>query len=647
MNDKIKRYQFYNRSRKERAIQFNARSSTLFFKVIPFLLHCNYPDLPGFIDDPDCKYGIYHFQPDRFLDSSLFRRYFPESTALSIKTPSPYASAPYIHSLKTIGSIGTIAQTAKSDCDYWVSVRYADLGEKGEELLTRKCRLISAWAKKKGFEAHFFLMDIEQTRENRFTSHAEEESAGSALKLLLKDELFRTHILVAGKMLLWWLIPPGLSHDAYLQHVRKLVADGLNMENYIDLGYLSGIPRAEIFGACLWQLNKALDSPFKSVIKFAYLELLLNKADTLPFFSSKIVRMVTFPELLPEGEPHLELTAIDPYLLLARDLVAFYQQTSAVYKDDNLIRECLFLKTLEGMKSQQKGPQLQRTMDLMSSWNLLPPHMEDFLHISTWGYNELLAAGVEVHNYLLSTYKRLRLLIAAAEQQGVEHTITQRDISVLGRKLFTFYENKPHKIEYIRSLSRDIMCQKAITFHITRSEGKISFYAFQGEQSSDSIRQNRELQIRRETNIITLIAWLVVNGILQKSTEIHLADNLLQIHLPDIQALADQLILQFPLINFSKITATELLKKERIIQALAVINFLKLPIRGEKELHSSIITVNNYGEHTIHHYTTLTQLKNAFRQLLTSHYVSRWNHNLEVFIPTQPEKYYIEEMIKK
>jgi adenylate cyclase class 1 len=647
LKEKIKRYQLYNRSRKVRAINFNAQSSTLFFKVIPFLLHCNYPDLPGFIDDPDCKYGIYRFLPDKFLDSNLFRRYFPSSSALSVKTPSPYARNPHIHSLKTIGSIGTVAQAAKSDCDYWVSVRHEELGEKGLELLDEKCRLISEWVKKYDLEVYFFLMDIDQTRENKFESSAEEESAGSALKLLLKDELFRTHILVAGKMLLWWLIPPGLSHDEYRHYVQRLVEFGLTMDNYIDLGYLSGIPRAEIFGACLWQLNKALDSPFKSVIKFAYLELLLNKADDLPLFSSKMLRMVTFPELLPEGETRLEITAIDPYLLLARDIVAFYQESAVVQKDDNLIRECLFLKTLEGMKSQQKTPHLKKTMALMESWNLLPEQMAKFLHIRNWRFNDLLASGVDVHNYLLSTYKRLRLLFATVEQEGLEHTITQRDISILGRKLFTFYETKEHKIEYIRSLSRDIMCQKAITFHITKYEGIMYFYAFQGEQTSDSIRVHLEQQIRRDSNIITLITWLVVNGILQKSSEIHLAKNLLHITLSEIQAVADKIIVNFPLINFSKIAAKDLLKKERIIRALAVVNFHKLPIRAEKELHSSVITVNNYGEHFIHHYTTSIQLKNEFRQLLTRHYVSRWNDNLEVFIPPQPEQYYIEEMLKK
>jgi len=647
LKQKINRYQAYNRHRKIKAINFNANTATIFFKVVPYLLHCNYPDLPGYIDNPKVPFGIYRFLPDKFLSTDTFRKFFPESTARCIKTSSPYARNPYIHSLKTIGSIGTIAQATKSDCDYWVSVRLEELGPHGLRLLQEKCRAIEQWALDLGVEIYFFLMDIDQTRFNHFDSSAEEESAGSALKLLLKDELFRSHILVAGKMLLWWLIPPGLSENEYVRYVKKLASSGLEMDSFIDLGYLSAIPKAEIFGACLWQLNKALDSPFKSVIKFAYLELLLrNKTDTLPLFSSKILRLVTFPKYLGEHEKPLSLPEIDPYLLLARDLVAFYQQNDSGKHDDDLIRDCLFLKALEGMKSQKRLKHHKKVMKLMANWDLLPKDMGRIQQIDSWNYHDLLASGTKVHNYLLATYKRLRWYFSTyGEETGV--TISQRDISILGRKLFSFYEKKQDKIEYIRSLSRDIMCQSDITFHITRYEGVIYFYAFQGKHGHESIKNHSELQIRRETDILTLLAWLVVNGILQKSTNLHLTKNFLAVNLTEIQLVADKIIAAFPLVKFSNIAAAELLERDTVTYALVIINFHKLPVHQEKELQSTIISQNNYGEFYCHHFHTITQLKNQFRQLLTKHFVSRWNNNLEVLIPPQPEQYYIEEMLKK
>ena len=157
------------------------------------------------------------------------------------------------------------------------------------------------------------------------------------------------YILVAGKMPLWWLIPPGLTEKEYRMYVDTLYKNKkINPNIFVDLGYLSDIPESEIFGACLWQMNKALDSPFKSVIKFAYLELLLRDKDkTLPLFSDKIKCLVTFPEKLTNGkEDKLDLVDIDPYLLLAKEIVAFYQQEKTEQKRDGLIRECLFFDNM-------------------------------------------------------------------------------------------------------------------------------------------------------------------------------------------------------------------------------------------------------------------------------------------------------------
>ncbi|MDH5297390.1 MAG: class I adenylate cyclase [Desulfobulbaceae bacterium] len=653
MKNRIEHYLAYNQERKNKAASFDAHKATLFFQVVPFLLHSNYPDLPGFVDDESCLCGIHLFNPEEALDHDQFKRYFPTSTALSTKTPSPYPKAPCIHSLKTIGSIGTIAQTDVSDCDYWISIRREELGARGIELLDQKCRGIEEWAMGRGTEVHFFLMDIDETRENRFESAAEEESAGSSLKLLLKDELFRTHILVAGKMLLWWLIPPGLTDSGYRAFADKLVAsNAIPPDQFVDLGYLTAIPKEEIFGACLWQMNKALDSPFKSVLKFAYLELLFrNKGQNVLLFSDKIKCLVTFPEKLAAAKlDPLPLTDIDPYLLLAREIFAFYHQEETEKKSDNLIRQCLFLKTIEGLQSQKRkqkeGGRSAELMKLMDNWQLLPDNVPHFLRFHDWKYRELLNFGTQIHDFLIETYKRLRWIFTTFGEETVV-TITQRDISILGRKLFTFYEKKPNKIEYIRSISPDLMRQADITFHITRYDGSDYYYAFQGALDDNTIKSNTDSVIKRETDPVTLIAWLMVNNILGRKTRLHLTKTFLPLSLVDLQHLSSAMMEFFPRVHFAHISADQLLGKERIVRAFIVVNMAKEPVRGAKTLKSTLITVNSYGEYFIEHFTTLTQLKNAMRVLLSKHYVSRWNKNLEVFIPIQPEAGHINTMLQQ
>lgn len=664
VKDRLDRYLAYNRSRIVKAVQSNEEKAVFFFKVVPLLLHVNRPGLPGY-SDPFCPCGIVRFNPSQALPPATFHHYFPQSLAENISDSASSNQPPPIQSVKTIGSIGTIAQTEKSDCDYWISLRFADLTEQGLTLLGQKCKAIEEWAMGLGHEIHFFLMDLDQTRDNSFTSRADEESAGSALKLLLKDELFRTHILVAGKMPVWWLCPPGLSEAEYQSFVQALPEkEKINMESFIDLGYISNLPKSEIFGACLWQMNKALDSPFKSVLKFAYLELLMNDQQTLNLFSDRIKQLVTFPEQL-KSEDRLPIDDIDPYLLLAKELVAFYQREETHPKRDDFIRACLFMKTLEDFKPQGEGgdvpappptpstattilhPQqsqrLQAITARMGRWDLLPQDVKHYLNFPFWSYQDRLTAGARVHQYLGDTYQRLSGYLQSFSQEGRKQTINEEDIAILGRKLSTFYAKKPHKIEYIPSLSRQMMSQADITLRLALIGGKDSYFASQTE--GNGLSDFKQLMIKRESHLIRLLTWLVANGILTTKTRLRLSPQSNRLNLDDVKQLVRTMLTTFPLIQFTHISANELLKSETVIQALAVINFAKAPVRGAKNIPITIISTNSYGEYFLHDYENIALYKAALRTLLTKHGVSRWQKNLTVFIPPQAEQHALQALL--
>ena len=524
-------------------------------------------------------------------------------------------------------------------------------------------------------------MDLDQTRDNSFESRADDESAGSALKLLLKDELFRTHILVAGKMPIWWLCPPGLSEAEYQNFVKTLPdKEKINMESFVDLGYISNLPKSEIFGACLWQMNKALDSPFKSVLKFAYLELLMTDQQTLNLFSDHIKQLVTFPEgLSPENQ--LPIDDIDPYLLLAKELVAFYQHEETSPKRDEFIRSCLFMKTLEDLQSRKnksgsslhpharqtpagnklspkptaietesnpavtgakQSSHLQAITSLMKRWDLLPINVNHYLNFQFWSHQDRVAAGAMVHQYLGDTYKRLSWYLRSFTKDSSGLTITEEDIAILGRKLSSFYSKKSYKIEYIPSLSRQMMSQSDITLHLVMMDGKDTYFASQGD---DDIIRDPNLLIKREDHLLRLLTWMMANGILTKKTHLHLTRNTLSLNLGDIQSLVQTMLTSFPLINFSHISARELLEAEVIVQALAIINFDKVAVRGAKNIKSTIISTNSYGEYFLHDYDTIAQYKMALRSLLTKHGISRWHNNLTIFIPPQPEQHALQALL--
>ncbi|MEW6429458.1 MAG: class I adenylate cyclase [Thermodesulfobacteriota bacterium] len=640
MKERVERYLRYNIGRLRRAERFNRDKADFLFKIVPLLLHYNHPDLPGFADEA-CPAGVYRYNPKAIIADEPYRRYLPQAPPLA---DLPDRSDFRIHSVKTIGSIGTLAQSAKSDCDYWISLDRAELGEGGVKLLAGKCGQIERYAAAFGHEVHFFLMDITETRTNSFQSDVGEESAGSSLKLLLKDELFRSHILVAGKIPLWWLIPPGLSTGDYQRCAEQMISRNPSVQHhFIDLGYLSDLPRQEIFGACLWQLNKALDSPFKSVIKLAYLEYLLNQpAGALPFFSDQLKCLVTFPErLAATGQTELPLDDIDPYLLMAGVISGFYRQREDPGQAA-IIRKCLFLKTLEGVRGAAAE---QQTLALMEKWGLLPEDHGALLNLQHWPHRDLVRLGTEIHDFLIATYKRLAEQYPATESEA-RLAITQRDLTVLGRKLFTFYEKKTDKIDYLQALSRESMGVATLTIHAGRQRDGEVYYALQGTPDGCEPTAIRpETLIRKEADLLFLITWLVQNGIIQRQTDIHLSKGCTAVSLAEINDLVRAIAASLPPVDFSHIKPEFLLRPERVMRALVVVNFFKEPVHRSKTLESVIISGNSYGEFFLRHYHTVAQLKNAVATLLTSHYVSRWNNNLEYFIPAQPEERTIRTLL--
>ncbi|MEE9275652.1 MAG: class I adenylate cyclase, partial [bacterium] len=243
------------------------------FQMLPALVHLNLPELPGYIEDEDrVPTGIvnYRVEPDILR---LIQKNFSGAKAAA-HTPPPMPGRGVIYSLAVMGSLATIAQTAKSDFDIWVCIEKPEFEEAKLEGLAEKLSAIEEWAEKKNhFECHFFITNISDARENRFGS-SDTESAGSALGKLLKEEFFRTHTVLAGFPPFWDAVPPHISDEDY-QRLRAAAADHYHLfdvSRFIDLGNAQRITMAEAFGAALWQLNKALGSPFKSAMKMALIE---------------------------------------------------------------------------------------------------------------------------------------------------------------------------------------------------------------------------------------------------------------------------------------------------------------------------------------------------------------------------------------
>ncbi|MGV8837142.1 class I adenylate cyclase, partial [Cellvibrio sp.] len=265
LNQLKQRFLDLNQLRHQRTCAALPERQQQFLQVLPLLFHVNHPMLPGYISH-STPAGVYHYAPgnDELRLAKILARSFQYNRDLTEKNMA-------IDALFIMGSVGTIAQSDSSDLDVWVCHSLADDHAFLPEL-ERKCQLISQWAAVQiHFEVHFFLMRSDEFSSRR-TQCLSSEASGSAQHYLLLDEFYRTTLWLAGKIPLWWFIPASQEQD-YNSYREKLLGKRfLNRNDVIDFGGLPSIPANEFIGAGIWQLYKAIESPYKSVLKLLLLE---------------------------------------------------------------------------------------------------------------------------------------------------------------------------------------------------------------------------------------------------------------------------------------------------------------------------------------------------------------------------------------
>ena len=275
------RYLAYNDFRKQLFRELSLETGETVLYLVPWLLSVNAPACPGYLKDlerPFRVHGIEASQETKEREDAFRARFSADPHA---SFPTPEEEHCLIEGLYTIGSVGTVSQSLASDCDIWVCIDKKGFDQRAWQQINQKLNLIKDW-----LDTHlvapvyFFISDVNEIRMNRFGS-VDAESSGSAQQNTLKEEFYRTCITICGKIPLWWLcFDPHHAID-YDQAVAVVngSADSIVEDDLIDLGDLTTIDKSEYFAAALWQFQKPLLFPLKSILKMALLETALYVPD--------------------------------------------------------------------------------------------------------------------------------------------------------------------------------------------------------------------------------------------------------------------------------------------------------------------------------------------------------------------------------
>lgn len=501
-----------------------------FLEMLPALLHCHHPVLPGYGKHP-APSGIHGYRLRPEINQLLERR-FPgfKATDHRLQTTS-------IQGLYLMGSSGTLAQNIHSDLDCWVCMDHAP-NQQDRVALQEKCSAISEWAKRLRLEVHFFIMHDESFRQ-KVRANMTIEDCGDTQHYLLLDEFYRTAIPLAGRHPLWWLMPCDNKlnrnldqQQDFYQGFRKTLFTQrfIKQNNYLDFGDTGVIPIREYLSASVWTLFKAIQSPHKALIKLMLLESYIVDHGKKNNLSDQLKSFL-------HGESN-ELESLDPYLQIYQHIENYLQETDQSTRLD-VLRRCFYRKvdikvsrlgaTLRAQiaenrqQSQLSLWRHQLLLELIEQWGWSNERIAHEDNIDKWPLAEQVRERRDIDRELIAIY---RFLEHKAKEQLSKHDynahLNAPEMRLLERQLNIVFRHARHKVGYRvadidtrlvkRSASNLFLAQRDLSEHHNGHINKSWALHTHShpEKNTSPLYSARTLE--------QIIMWSILNGMASKQT---------------------------------------------------------------------------------------------------------------------------------
>ncbi len=521
-------------------------SETILY-LLPWLLSINQPECPGYIPDIKRPFRVYNIDSNkeiRKLEKDFKGMFGVQRNGTLLRLDSEYY---LIQGLYTIGSVGSVSQTSISDCDIWVCIEKDEFDELAWVQINQKINLIKDWMDESlKMPVYFFVSDVAAIRECRF-GNLDSESSGSTQKNVLKEEFYRTCMVICGKLPLWWL--------CYDKNIGIDYADALSVTDdedfweydLIDFGDIEKIEKEEYFGAALWQFHKSLSHPLKSIIKIALLQMLLNaRHDRLLCHQLREEVLTTRKDMLFPDHSVFTVTSI---------LNNCWESRKDLF---NFLIDCFYMRC--EVRPYDKKQELKNRFirAFLKKYSIDRERQVWLQKYNSWNFGAQIELGNRLFRLLLQTYREI-----AADHIGVVSESDKRDLTILGRKISAFYMKKRYKIPIL---------QKPIgLLNISKLGLWLNDELWQVFADNDMT-----FPVVSNKNVIYDIAFLVWNNLFVPNM-IHMRPNSSSITLQEVINLGTRMKDFFGTYDSLDMELSAYLRKEHITKLLVVLDFERSP----------------------------------------------------------------------
>jgi adenylate cyclase class 1 len=521
------RFKRLHQMRMQRVHDFLQPRQQIFLDLLPLIFHGNYPLLPGFISS-QTPAGLSEYSPGtRTLKAA--RKFIKDFSYNARSVPKPT-----LEGLFLMGSVGSIAFSKTSDMDIWLCHHPELLPDEIVEL-EKKAHAVEHWAATLGLEVHFFLMNSKQFRLG-LDIPISSESSGETQHYLLLEEFYRTSIYVAGKSLAWWLVPPHQEHNyaGYLNHLetRRFIKEN----ELIDFGGLNAVPAEEFISATLWHIYKSLQSPHKSLLKLLLMECYASEYPNPKWLCLEIKQAIYQGNFTTSG--------LDPYLLIYLKVESYLQQAHSL---DRLVlaRQNFFLKITDSTDEAMNEETLARRQciltDVAERCHWPPGALEDMKRRRFWDIKK----AVSEHAIILQQLNHcFRMIMGFAGDHVEQYYRDSNDLKLIGRKLSSFLEKKPGKIEIITTRTAVNNRGQELSIVENRYNDDKKGWSLFVKNTQIAGSEDWE-QIVKCRTLIEMLGWLVINGFYQPERHLQLKAQSLGITNEELQRVLHHLELFF------------------------------------------------------------------------------------------------------
>jgi adenylate cyclase, class 1 len=577
--------------------------------MLPWLLNVNRLSVPGYIKELKEPFHVFNLENDREilkLENSFKKNFNIKEEKSMLRSHSRGLD---IQGIYTIGSAGTISQTSRSDCDIWICIDKADFDARSLKHLNEKINLIKDWLDNLlKIPVYFFLTDIEDIRNCNF-GNLDFESSGSAQKNVLKEEFYRTSILIAGKIPFWWVCHDGgaaVDYDlAFSQNARSDFGE----PDFIDMGNLEEVNQDEYFGAAIWQFNKSLTHPLKSIIKMLQLKMFLESP-------GEELLCHKFRQTILEEDNRTDFP--DPSMFAMSAVLNYYHQNAS---DEyfEFIKKCFYLRF--DLKLLSKAQTLKEEMagKVFKKYKIDRREIYNLNEFASWQLTEQINFGKLMFKFLIKIYNDIVRI-----QKGKAGEIAPQDLTIIGRKLSSSLLTKEHKVPLLHIPVENIK----LPVLIFSTNGKYWNVNSSDDQSSPVITNK---------DIIFCLTYIVWNGIYDPA-QTRMLPNQTSATIQEIINLGKKVTDVFGAYDITGVHFGNFLQEEKITKLLFVIGFESN--RMNMDINDfCVIYKNNWEELFVRRFLSAEKLKAFFDQIRktssqpeTNYYVQRSNIYYEKII---------------